>query len=173
MKPHNAGLDIERRGGHNKVFSVNEEKILYNRISALLDIDKRGLTDSDIVNMVNKYYRELHGPPLRPPHSFSASHGWVTDFKRRWAMPSGPPRRTKAAPPDPDEVEKFIEECRRWMPIVGRHRFYNVDETKWRYVHPPRLVITCKGHQQYVVRLPANTPVSHVSWCSFEADDCL
>jgi transposase-like protein len=142
LRVSDAGLDDDHRGECHRVFTPDQEQNIMERINARMAIDKRGLSDNDIANIARIYHRELHGPPLRSPYGFTASHGWVTDFKRRYGYSSGPPHiSTTGEPPEPDLVEAFISECRTHLARVGRANFFNVDETKWKFGQPPRIVL--------------------------------
>ena len=52
--------------------------------------------------------------------------------------------------PDPLLVERYRQTMMEWAKLVFPHCFINLDETKWHYANPPRLVIYRKGHRHVI-----------------------
>ena len=138
-----AEIDNDNRSHDKRVFNEFEERQLYDILVREMDYNERGLTDSDVADIALAYWKQLHPAALELDEQFSASHGWVTDFKRRWALASGARWILNAKlPPDPLLVERYRQTMMEWAKLVFPHCFLNLDETKWYYANPPRLVFT-------------------------------
>ena len=112
-----------------------------------MDYNERGLTGEDIADIALAYWRQLYPAWQQLDQHFSASKGWCTDFKRRWGLKSGMRLVLDAKiPPDKDAVGKYRTNIKHWAGLVFPQNFLNLDETKWHYVNPPRLVIYRKGY---------------------------
>ena len=76
------GENIENRGGHNKIFTINKEKELYRHIKTNF-IDKHApLTNNIIKELALNKFIENNDKNL----IFNASDGWCTLFKKRWNL---------------------------------------------------------------------------------------
>ena len=66
-------------------------------------------------------------------------------------LASGNRRLLNAAiPPDPAAIEQYRKNIVAWAKIVPSSYIINLDETKFHYVNPPRLVIYRKGHRHVI-----------------------
>ena len=126
----------ENRGGHNKIFSEEEERNLYNYIVNVF-INCNLLFNNDHLKLlaIQQYHmlQKEKNKEYITEESFSISDGWVTDYKKKWKLSSLKTKlNKKATKTDPNELVTFLGECTNITKEVENKYIYNLDETFWR-----------------------------------------
>lgn len=129
----------DKRGGHNKIFTKEQENELSNVISSSSiplthdNIKQVALQFKIITQLNHPHHNHLTRSSDTIP--FSASDGWITDFKRRNDLIS---RRTNVKPiarfdmseqEKKQEEEEYINQVKDNIALWGRDYVFNMDET--------------------------------------------
>lgn len=104
-------VNCENRGGSNKIFSNEDEKILYERIINGFIINNAPLNNNIIKSLALKLYAEKTEITING-NKFTASDGWCSVFKKKWKLSTQKVKPSKKATniPNKDEISKFISD---------------------------------------------------------------
>lgn len=132
-------VDEENRGGHNKVFTEQEERDLYEYILNVY-IGCNLLYDDECLRIsAIKKFNQLHPNKI---DEFTASQGWISDFKRRWKLSSLKASFSRIATTNTDDITKtFLEKCNSTFQTEKASLIFNTDETFWRTFNSSQYVI--------------------------------
>jgi len=126
----------EKRGGHNKIFTDEEEKELYEYITKVfIDCNIRFNDEQLQLLAIQKYnmLRKERDINYEIDEAFSLSNGWIYDFKKRWNLSSLKNKvNRKAIKVDPNELVIFLDECKKANDEIDKNFIFNLDETFWR-----------------------------------------
>src|ERR1700722_9776539 len=103
----NKNINNENRGAHNKIFTDEQEKDLYEYISKVfIDCNIRFNDEQLQLLAIQKYNMIQKDKDINYviDDNFSLSNGWVYDFKKRWKLSSLKNKlNKKAIKVDPNE----------------------------------------------------------------------
>ena len=150
-----AEINKERRGGHNKAMTNEEELVLDTQLSSLNSDSHMDFTNRIIKGMATDIVNQRDPELLQLQQPFKASDGWVVHYKKRYGMSSGV-RQPKSPHIQPDEshVNNHRDECQQAVKSSGTLFYFNCDETKWHLINPQRLVVKRHGEDPHI-QLPA------------------
>jgi hypothetical protein len=113
-------INIEKRGGHNKKFTEDEEQEIFNYLKSNF-IDKNKMLCNEIIKL---YVLELF-KKIYPNLIFNASNGWINMFKKRWNLSTVKCTISKIATKkySNDEINLFLNKCNETLKIVGSNFF--------------------------------------------------
>jgi hypothetical protein len=114
-------INTENRGGSNKIFSLLDEKDLYNYIVNEYINRDRQLNNSIIKEIALKMFSNKKD---KDGH-FEASNGWCSMFKKRWNLSTQTVKPSKIASTQitEDEQEKFLIEYETAIKDVKKRTF--------------------------------------------------
>ena len=144
----------ERRGGHNKTFTEDEERILFNYIKTVFIDCNLIFNDNHLRYLAIQYYnmsRKERDANFIIDEKFSISNGWIAEFKKRWKLSSLKTKiNRKGVKIDPKEYDNFIKECSNINDTYEKHLIYNLDETFWRInsAHGQVIGLTNSDHRK-------------------------
>ncbi len=144
---------VDERGGHNRVFNAEQERLLAELIRAA----SPAMTHTQIRDEALKLHTAVHTAQHQtrsvpsPLGTFHASSSFVTRVKRqhslsshRTAVISTP--RPKADAPDADTVAlNYVTEVHSALEVYGAERVFNMDETPISKIDPPTTAVIAKG----------------------------
>lgn len=106
-------IDYEKRGGCNKIFSDEDEKVLYDRIINGFINNNSPLNNSIIKNLALKLYSEKDKNKING-NKFTASNGWCNMFKKKWKLSTQKVKPSKKATniPTKDDILNFLSDYR-------------------------------------------------------------
>jgi len=120
----------DNRGGHNKLFTDQQEKTIYEIIKNVF-IDCHLYCDDDIIRII----ANLNWIRLNPENKsdFMVSKGWIYYFKKRWKLSSITAKylhitknRSVA------EIIAYLKSCQTIFANLDDCLIFNMDETFWR-----------------------------------------
>jgi hypothetical protein len=137
----------ENRGGHNRIFTSEQEASLASYVRAVYFSSPNPTTQ-----LHDRHFRtialEFHQQSLFNPHMTRANHnthqftcspGWITDFKRRQAFASRI-AHIYTPPVNINDIGRqevmFLQRCEAAIQRVGKDRVINIDETRVLLVNP-------------------------------------
>lgn len=125
------------RGGHNRVFTPDQEAMLAAQAEAAVP----AMTHTQLQGAALSLRRSIlleqgrHALPLRHLRNFHASNGFITELKRRNRLSSHRMRPRKRESPDQDvlaeehAILQFVHDVRCAVDTYGPARVLNMDET--------------------------------------------
>ena len=98
----------ENRGGDNKIFSIEDDKNLFDHIKTNFIDKNRPLTNNIIKQVAIDKFNDCNNEDNK---NFKASQGWCTDFKKRWKISTQRIKSSKIAskPPTETDINEFLE----------------------------------------------------------------
>jgi hypothetical protein len=144
----------DHRGGHNRVFTEDEERYLADYIRDTYLVIGTPLHDSDIAELAKERWHFLKRSLGVAAPSFTASHRWVTTFKRRWGFSSktGQLRKHLVDPASVEIDSKFVKDLRDSLKKVGASLVLNLDEQCIRDVTIQGKVIGNTGPDRAIIK---------------------
>lgn len=134
---HNVIL-TENRGGHNKIFTENEERNLYDYIINVFVGCNLTFNNEHLKLLAAQYFhqskKEKDNSYVEDPN-FMLSDKWVCHFKKKWKLSSLRTKLSKKSTKiNPKELIDFIGSCARINKAIEPKFIFNLDETFWRLV---------------------------------------
>ena len=118
-------------GGSNRVFTKEEEALMVEFLVKDLANAGVAMPEEEIRTSVLAQYQQVHGRSTRR-HNFSASNGWMYNFKKRNRLSGRVSQKERKGDPNPQEIEVFMREMEFVRSIFPSNRIYNCDETPIR-----------------------------------------
>ena len=118
-------------GGSNRVFTKEEEASMVDFLVRDLANAGVAMPEGEIRTAVLAHYQQVHARQTRQ-HHFSASNGWIYNFKKRNRLSGRVSQKERKGDPNPDEIEAFMREMVFVRSIFPPNRIYNCDETPVR-----------------------------------------
>ena len=120
IEEENTIINKENRGGHNRIFTEQEEREIFFFIKENFIDKKRILCNEIIKNYALKKFNKLY-----PTGKFTTSDGWCTMFKKRWHLSTAKISISKVASVTytEEEINEFLEMCKKCMKEVGANFF--------------------------------------------------
>ena len=137
-------VNIENRGGINKIFTEIEDKELYEHIKTNF-IDKNTPLTNNIIKEIALDKFKTKKTKL----TFNASNGWCNMFKKRWNLSTQKVKFSKKATNKPSDIEKqlFLDNYQKVSENIKNKFIFNYDETSYKIVNPPKTAIRVKGQE--------------------------
>jgi hypothetical protein len=137
-------LSLERRGIHNKIFTIEQERLLFEYIKVVF-IDTNLFFDDTCL----KFLAISKWNALFPTQKdeFKASNGWIYEFKKRWSLSTFTARHTKLATNiDDNKIKEYLNKCAQ-IDKTDKKFIFNTDETFWRFINGNFTVIGITGSE--------------------------
>lgn len=135
----------DKRGGHNKFFSNEQEKELYDYVKREFIETSLFIDDYCLGRLALKKSEKIYKDKKI---AFKASNGWIHEFKKRWKLSTLKARYTKIAKTaTKDEINDFYKMCKQETEGIDRKYIYNMDETYWRTVFANPYVLGITGSE--------------------------
>lgn len=131
---NNRDINItDNRGGHNKIFTAEQEKSLYEYIKEVFIDNDLYFDDSCLKILANKLWTMTN---KNIDNTFKASKGWIYYFKLKWRLST----RTasycrKSVINNIAELDEFKIKCDLIKASMDKKYIFNLDETFWRIVN--------------------------------------
>ena len=137
--------DEENRGGHNKFFSEEEERKLYEYMKEVY-VDNNLFFDDECLKIIAAKKWGLLFPEKEK--DFIASNGWIYDFKIKWRLSTLTASCSKKATKDTSKhLEYFLKICAEIFIDYDPSLIFNTDETFWRILNGALNVIGITGSE--------------------------
>jgi hypothetical protein len=150
-----ATTSIENRGGHNKIFSEEEERSLFEYIKEVYINCCLFFDDECLKLLAIKKWNEIH---TDQKDLFKASSGWIYDFKRKWGLSSLKSKESKKSTINNDnDLDNYLKICKEIGTLYIKTNVFNMDETFWRIINGNPQVIGITGSENRKVITNTNT----------------
>lgn len=135
-KNENKCPNDDDRGGHNRIFSEDEEKNLYNYIVNIFIECNLVFNNDHLKFLTIQFYHALQKEKdqnYKADDNFTISDGWVCEYKQRWRLSSLKSKLSRRGTKiNPEELNGFLIECKNISETVNKENIWNLDETFWR-----------------------------------------
>ncbi len=126
----------EQRGGHNKLFSEEEEHTLYESDLKTLYLDNYLFFDDECLGMLAGKKLSLIHPHPENEKLFTVSNGWIYDFKKRWNLSTLSASCSRKATQDiTAHLQFYLESCSQIFKDYEPSLIFNMDETFWKTIN--------------------------------------
>jgi hypothetical protein len=152
----------ETRGIHNRLFTVDEERDLFEYIKEVY-IDGNLFFDNECLKLLAIKKWNLIHPDEKD--LFKASDGWITDFKYRWKLSSLKIKYIKNTTNEINEKtdKRFHKICRDLSMNIDKKYIFNMDETFWRIINGNFSVIGITGSDNRKVLSKTNMKTGYTA----------
>ena len=134
------------------VFTPVQEKVLYQFIMDNYITTGIPFVNGDLKHAASAMHNMLY-PYSTRAKQFSASNGWVNDFKKRWRLSSRTPGKThKVSTPNQFDIKLFQQRIETILENQQLERIINFDETRINVVPPVLSTIATKGTESVHLR---------------------
>ena len=134
-----ARVNKENRGGHNRILTPHQERVLCTRLYQYHADCGLVITDKIIIREALLLLNELQADLISRQRVTSLSSGWVSGFKERLGWRS---ERIAAHPVKPPpvtaDVKRFATSAKRFADSIPARLVINLDETKIKQTNKPR-----------------------------------
>lgn len=153
QKNNNIKINKENRGGSNKIFTIDEEMMLYTHIKNNFINKNKQLNNNIIKELALDEFKKKNNNGL-----FKISIGWCNMFKKRWNLSTQKVKSSKIAVniPTQNEIELFLNECEKLKKEIKRKFFFNYDETSYNILNPQKTAIRIKGAKEVKIEFNDN-----------------
>lgn len=109
-KNNKIDINIEKRGGSNRIFTRNEERELYDHIKSNFIDKNTPLTNNIIKKIALERFKHTKSNKNK---NFNNSDGWCNTFKKKWNLSTQKVRCSKKATniPTDDDIKIFLDKC--------------------------------------------------------------
>ena len=144
----------DNRGLTNRLFTINEERELYEYIKTIF-IDSNLFIDDECIKILAKKKWDLLYSEYKD--SFLASNCWIYEFKKRWRLSTRTANPSRIATNiDPKKLNKFYEIYDKATKNIDKQYIFNMDETFWRLINGAFNVIGIIGTENRKVNMNIN-----------------
>lgn len=131
----------ENRGGHNKYFTIEQERDLYEYIKNVYIDTCIFFDDACLKIIVKEKWTLLHENDV-----LNISNGWIYYFKYKWKLSTRKSSYTRTATNiNTKEINLFLTDCRNKSKNIDKNLIFNMDETFWRIINGNLNVIGITG----------------------------
>ena len=144
----------ENRGGHKKIFTIEQEKDLALYIKDVYIANGLFFDNECIKILALKKYKLLcnnNKNKTENDNKFNCSDGWVNDFKKKWKLTTKGYNYNKVfININDDKIKAFLNKCFFIDHCFSKTLVFNLDETFWLLVNNSSTVIGIKGEHRKV-----------------------
>jgi hypothetical protein len=152
-------LKKEHRGAHNKIFTYNEEKMMFQHIKNVYIDGQKFFDDKCLQKFAIKTWKTLYPKSTK---IFKASNGWVYSFKKRWKLSTQTSNNSHIAknPAKEEIIESFLNKCKEINETIDKEYIFNLDETNWKISNGQYKSIGIMGAENRKINCKYNTKAS-------------
>jgi hypothetical protein len=144
----------EHRGGSNRIFNVNDQKIIFDTIKSNF-IDKNEMLCDEMIKIQAKEYYEATYDSINTP---KFSDGWCNTFKNNWSLSTVRCSISRKATTTytEEQLNDFLLNCEEEHEKVGSKNFFNMDEMKCNNINVSSTTIHIKGSDNAKIKVNGN-----------------
>ncbi len=144
----------DNRGINNRLFTIEEERELYEYIKEVF-IDSNLFIDDECIQIMAKKKWDLLYNECKD--AFLASNCWVYEFKKRWRLSTRIANPSRIATNiDANKLNKFYNMYNKANKNINKQFIFNMDETFWRLINGSFNVIGIIGSENRKVNMNVN-----------------